>query len=41
MRYAQWIQKQLHQGKQLKLTVYSEDEYQLVTKALQSIERLN
>lgn len=41
MRYAQWIQKQLHQGKQLKLTVYSEDEYQLVTKALQSVERLN
>jgi len=33
--YAWWIKKQIDQGKKLKLTVYSEDEYQLVMKALQ------
>ncbi len=33
--YALWIKKQIDQGKKLKLTVYSEDEYQLVMKALQ------
>jgi len=33
-RYVQWIQKQLHADKELKLHVYSEYEYELIKKAM-------
>jgi predicted deacetylase len=33
-RYVNWIEKQLQSGKELKLHIYSEYEYELVSKAM-------